>query len=97
MNTTSKSGTGLGILAGTACVACCALPVLITAGVLSGTGAAFLADKMPIIAVVLAVAAAGAFAVAARRKSRPNGCGDSCGTRTGAGSDSGCGCAARRV
>lgn len=92
MRTTSKSGAGLGVLAGIACVACCALPVLITAGVLSGAGAAFLAGKMPIIAIVLAIAAA-AFAIAARRKSaRASGCGDSRASGTEASVGGGCGC-----
>ena len=93
MKTTSKSGTGLGVLAGIACVACCAIPVLIAAGALSGAGAAFLADKLPIIAIVLAIAAAIAFAVAARRKTRTSGCGDSRST----GSGGGCGCTPSHV
>jgi mercuric ion transport protein len=67
VKTTSKSGTGIGVLAGIACVACCALPVLITAGVLSGASATFLADKMPIIAAALAILAVLAFGLAARR------------------------------
>lgn len=89
MKTTSKSGTGLGVLAGIACVACCALPILIAAGALSGAGAAFLADKMPIIAIVLALAAVLVFAVAARRRRRASGCAGTCSTGTGGG----CGCA----
>jgi len=66
---------------------------LIAAGALSGTGAAFLADKMPIIAIVLAIAAAIVFAVAARRKTRTSGCGDSRST----GSGGGCGCTPSHV
>jgi mercuric ion transport protein len=85
VKTTSKSGIGLGVLAGIAWVACCALPVLITAGTLSGAGAAFLAGKMPIIAIILTIAAVMAFAVVARRKTRTTGCGDSCGTGSGVG------------
>jgi hypothetical protein len=91
VKTTSKSGTGLGVLAGIACVACCALPVLITAGVLSGAGATFLADKMPIIAIVLAVLAVLAFALTARRKITGGGCGGSCST------EGGCTCSPTRV
>ena len=97
MNITAKSGTGLGVLAGIACVACCALPVLIAAGALSGTGATFLAGKMPVIAIVLAIAAAIALAIAARRKTRTSRCGDSCSTGTGTGSGGGCGCPPSRV
>lgn len=92
MKTTSKAGTGLGALAAIACVACCALPVLIAAGVLSGAAATFLAGKMPVIAIVLAVFAVLAFSLAARRRRRrAAGCGDPCGTQGG------CGCAPTRV
>lgn len=84
MKTTSKSGTGIGVLAGIACVACCALPVLITAGVLSGASATFLAEKMPIIAIVLAVLAVLAFGLAARRETAKRG--GSCGA------EGACGC-----
>lgn len=95
--TTSKTGTGLGGLAALACVACCALPILITAGVLSGGGAVFLADKMPAIAVVLAVAAGGTFAFAAWRRSRRPGCAKTARTGDGCGGQGGCGCAATPV
>lgn len=76
----SRRGAGLGVLAGIACVACCALPVLISAGVVSGAAATFLADKMPITAVVLAVGTLAAFALAARRKFARTGCGPACAT-----------------
>ena len=68
MKTVSKSGAGLASLAGIACLACCALPALIAGGVLSGGVATFLADRMPVIAIALAVLAALAFGLAARRK-----------------------------
>ena len=92
MKTVSKSGTGLAGLAGIACLACCALPALIAGGVLSGGAATFLADQMPVIAIVLAVLAALAFGLAARRKATGNaGCAaSSCGRSTG--TDSACGC-----
>ncbi|MDX6740697.1 hypothetical protein [Actinocorallia sp. A-T 12471] len=75
MRRTKAAGTGLGVLAGLACAACCALPVLIGAGVLTGAGAAVLAERMPLIAVVLAVTAVVAFSVAARRRKAGCGCG----------------------
>ncbi|MFF9627290.1 hypothetical protein [Streptomyces griseosporeus] len=50
----------LGGLAALACVACCALPVLITAGVV-GAGAGAVVGWLPALAVVLAVLAAGAW------------------------------------
>ena len=89
----SKSGTGLAGLAGMACVACCALPALMAGGVVSGGMATFLADRMPVIAVVLAVLAALAFLLAARRKAVGKaGCKGSCG-RLGVRSAAGaCGC-----
>ena len=96
MKTTSKTGTGLGVLAALACVGCCALPVLIAAGALSGGAAAFFADSMPAIAVALAVAAAAAFGWATYRRSRGTGCGTT--TETGGcGDGSGCGCATTRA
>lgn len=77
----SKAGTGLGALTAAACVACCALPALIAAGVLSGGAAVFLADSMPVIAVVLAVSAAVTFGWAAYRRSRISSCGRRRGVR----------------
>jgi mercuric ion transport protein len=44
-------------LAGVACAACCALPLLLGAGVLSGAGWAAAGDWMPGIAVLLAALA----------------------------------------
>jgi mercuric ion transport protein len=64
-------------------VACCALPILITAGVL-GAGAGAVVGWLPALAVVLAVLAAGTWWLGQRRRS----C--SCAPKT-AGED-GCGC-----
>lgn len=50
----------LGGLAALACVACCALPVLITAGVI-GVGGGAVVGWLPALAVVLAVLTAGAW------------------------------------
>lgn len=92
MRIVSRSGVGFAGLAGIACVACCALPVLISGGILSGAGAAFLADEMPVIAIVLAVLAVLAFGLAARRKTGSRvSCGGSC-KHTDSG-DAVCGCA----
>ncbi|MFF6983583.1 hypothetical protein ACFZAV_39320 [Streptomyces sp. NPDC008343] len=53
-----RAPKALGGLAALACVACCALPVLITAGVV-GAGAGAVVGRLPALAVVLAVLAAG--------------------------------------
>jgi len=50
--------TGLTALAGTACAACCLIPLLLTAGMLSGAGWAIAGQWMPGIAVSLAALAA---------------------------------------
>ncbi|MQY05780.1 hypothetical protein [Actinomadura macrotermitis] len=84
-----RTGPGLGILAAAACAACCALPVLTAAGVLSGGTAVLLADGLPLAAALAAVAA---FAWAAYRKRR--GCGGSC---AGTEDVSGCKCSATRA
>ncbi|MGW0916959.1 hypothetical protein ACWD1Z_35410 [Streptomyces sp. NPDC002784] len=73
----------LGGLAALACVACCALPILITAGVV-GAGAGAMVGWPPALAVVLALLAAGAWWWGQRR--RP--C--SCGPNTAG--EGGCGC-----
>ncbi|WP_158822048.1 hypothetical protein [Streptomyces sp. NRRL F-5727] len=78
-----RTPKALGGLAALACVACCALPVLITAGVV-GAGAGAMVGWLPAVAVVLAVLAAGTWWLGQRR--RP--C--SCAPET-AGKDS-CGC-----
>jgi mercuric ion transport protein len=66
-----------------ACVACCALPVLITAGVI-GAGAGAVVGWLPALAVVLAVLAAGTWWLGQRRRS----C--SCSPKTAG--EGGCGC-----
>ncbi|MFG2042988.1 hypothetical protein [Dactylosporangium sp. NPDC048998] len=50
--------TTLTALAGTACVACCTVPLLLAAGVLSGAGWAAAGQWMPGIAVSLVALAA---------------------------------------
>ncbi|MFF7295436.1 hypothetical protein [Streptomyces sp. NPDC008265] len=78
-----RTPKALGGLAALACVACCALPVLITAGVV-GAGAGAVAGRLPAVAVVLAVLAAGTWWY--DRRDRP--C--SCVPKTTGGG--GCGC-----
>ncbi|MFI2761710.1 hypothetical protein ACH5A3_23000 [Streptomyces echinatus] len=77
-----RAPKALGGLAALACVACCALPVLITAEVV-GAGAGAVVGWLPALAVVLAVLAAGTWWLGRRRDC-------SCGPKT-AGGD-GCGC-----
>jgi mercuric ion transport protein len=77
-----------GGLAALACAACCAIPLLITAGVLTGAGAAILKKTLLAVAVGLAVSALGMWWLhrrgPARRAAAPaSGCG--CG-------GTGCGC-----
>ncbi|WP_034590660.1 hypothetical protein [Hamadaea tsunoensis] len=50
--------TSLGGLAGLACVLCCAVPLLLGAGILGGAGWALVGQILPGIAVILAAAAA---------------------------------------
>lgn len=78
-----RAPKALGGLAALACVACCALPVLITAGVV-GTGAGVVVGWLPAVAVVLAVLAAGAWWLGQRRRS--------CACSTKSAGESGCGC-----
>jgi protein-S-isoprenylcysteine O-methyltransferase Ste14 len=70
-------------LTGMACAACCAIPLLLAAGVLSGAGWAAAGAWMPGIAVVLAALAAAAWWWAHRKRHRA-GCGGgpacACGT-----------------
>ncbi|WP_448316163.1 hypothetical protein, partial [Streptomyces sp. CO7] len=73
----------LGGLAASACVACCALPVLITAGVV-GAGAGAVVARLSALAVVLAVLAAGTWWLGPRR-------GRSCSCTPKAAGDGGCG------
>ncbi|MBD9733835.1 hypothetical protein IGX29_18880 [Streptomyces sp. H28] len=74
-------------MAGLACVACCALPALIAAGVL-GAGAAAVVDWLPALAMALAALAAGTWWAGQRRRS--------CSCTTSA-SGPGCGCAKASV
>ncbi len=62
--------SGLTGLAGLVCAACCALPLLLTAGVLSGAGWAAAGAGMPGIAVALAAPAGAAWWWAGRRRHR---------------------------
>ncbi|MEU6896193.1 hypothetical protein ABZ934_31510 [Streptomyces sp. NPDC046557] len=78
-----RTPKALGGLAALACVACCALPVLITAGVV-GAGAGVVVGWLPALAVVLAVLAAGTRWLGRRRRS----C--SCAPKTAG--EGGCGC-----
>lgn len=72
--------SGLASLAGLACAACCAVPFLLGAGVLSGTGWAVAGAWMPGIAVAVTALAVAAWWWAGRRH-RAGGCagGGSCG------------------
>ncbi|MCX4808623.1 hypothetical protein ACFWWM_26945 [Streptomyces sp. NPDC058682] len=78
-----RAPKALGGLAALACVACCALPVLITAGVI-GAGAGAVVGWLPALAVVLAVLAAGTWWFGQRRYS----C--SCGAKSAGGGRCGC-------
>jgi hypothetical protein len=72
-------------LAGAACVACCALPALVAAGLLGG-GALAAAAWLPKVAVVLAGAAIAVFGRSRWKRSRAAGSGHGC-----TGSSCGCG------
>ena len=75
--------TGLGGLTGLACALCCAIPLLLAAGILGGAGWAFLDHILPGIAAALAAATALAWWWAKRRPAHATGC-----------SGSNCSCAA---
>ncbi|MFF4361584.1 hypothetical protein [Streptomyces sp. NPDC001604] len=62
-----RASKALGGLAALACVACCALPVLIAAGVV-GAGAGAVVGWLPALAVVLAVLAGGTWWLGQRRR-----------------------------
>jgi hypothetical protein len=64
----------LGSLAGVACAACCAIPLLLAAGVLGGTGWAAAARFMPGVAAGLAALAGLTWWWAWRRHTHPAGC-----------------------
>jgi hypothetical protein len=66
--------TGLGSLAGVACAACCAIPLLIAAGVLGGTGWAATGRFMPGVAIGLAATAGLAWWWARTRRIHATGC-----------------------
>lgn len=59
-----------GALAALACAACCALPLLIAAGVLTGAGAAIARNTLIAVAAVLATAALGTWWLHQRRNAR---------------------------
>jgi len=78
---TSGSATpkALAVIAGLAWLACCLIPILLTAGVLGGAAWIILGQWMLAAALALAAAAAGLFWVTARRRRRrPTGCGAGC-------------------
>jgi hypothetical protein len=64
----------LGSLATVACAACCAIPLLLAAGVLGGAGWAVTGRFMPGVAVGLAALTALAWWWNARRRTHPAGC-----------------------
>jgi mercuric ion transport protein len=78
-----RTPKALGGLAALACVACCALPVLITAGVV-GAGAGAVVGWLPAVAVVLAALAAGTWWHGQRRRA--------CSCAPKAPGENGCGC-----
>jgi hypothetical protein len=82
--TTRRLPKALAGLAGVACLACCLIPVLLTAGVLGGAGWVALGDLLPAAAIVLMVTAGGLWWVTARRRRGRTACaaGCSCGQHT---------------
>jgi hypothetical protein len=76
---------GLAGLAGTACLATCAIPLLLTTGVLSGAGWAIAGQRMPGIAVSLTALAALASWRTTRHHTRPTA---SAGSKTSPGNPS---------
>lgn len=71
--------SGLASLAGLACAACCVVPLLLGAGVLSGAGWATAGAWMPGIAVALAALAGTAWWWAGRRRHQGGCAGGNCG------------------
>jgi len=59
MNRPGPSDARIGVLALTAMVACCALPVLLSAGLVAGLGAVLLSPPLILAGIVLAIAAVG--------------------------------------
>ncbi|MFA7764588.1 hypothetical protein ACGFNX_15770 [Streptomyces sp. NPDC048723] len=74
-------------MAALACVACCALPVLITTGVL-GAGVAAVVGWLPALAIALAVPSWATWRLGQRRRSRQ------CSCAPRAAGEDGCGCRA---
>jgi hypothetical protein len=82
-----------GGLAALACAACCALPVLIAAGVLTGAGAAIVERTLLAVAAGLSVLALGMWWLHRRRSAhRDAACGTSGREGTSGCGGSGCGC-----
>ncbi len=71
MSRSPSSGTGFGLMAVVAMVTCCALPVLISAGVLATIGGVL---RNPLIIVAAALVLGGAVAYALRRLRRSQAC-----------------------
>jgi len=69
-------------LAGIACAACCAIPLLLGAGLLGRAGWAAAGQALPGIAVMLAVAAAAAWRWTSRHRHDRGGGGGECGRGT---------------
>jgi mercuric ion transport protein len=87
-NTPPRRSKVTGGLAALACAACCALPVLIAAGVLTGAGAAILEKTLLAVAAGLAALALGMWWLHRRRAAqRAAASGAGCGY-----GGSGCGC-----
>jgi hypothetical protein len=70
--------TSLTGLAGAACAACCLIPALLAAGMLSGAGWAAAGAWMPGVAIVLAGLAVSAWWWTSRRRHRTSCAGGTC-------------------
>lgn len=66
---------GMAGLTGLACAACCAIPVLVAAGVVGGAGWAALGEVMPGIAVAMAALTGLAWWLLRRRRQAAHGTG----------------------
>lgn len=71
MSRSPSSGAGFGLMAVVAMVTCCALPVLISAGILATIGGVL---RNPLIIAAAALVLAGAVAYALRRLRRGQAC-----------------------
>lgn len=87
--TSSKVSAGLAALA---CAACCAIPLLIAAGILTGAGAAILQKTLIAVAGVLAAAAAGLWWLHQRRTARRTAPAGQAGRAASCGCASNCAC-----